>query len=157
MKFPTMKKALFTVLLASVFASPAVFAQGPGNPPDPAKFVARRVQHLTTLLDLTPGQVQTATTAFTTAATANATLETQLRTAHQTLKADVEGGSGNVATDAAAIGTLEGQILANNAAAEKTFWGSLNSTQQDKLKAMGPGGFGGHGPGPGGPRGFGRP
>jgi hypothetical protein len=153
MKLSQMKKALLTVVLGSGFVATAMFAQGPGNPPDPSKFVSRRVQHLTTLLDLTPGQVQTATTAFTTAATANAALETQMRTARQALKADVEGGSGNVATDAATIGNLEGQILANDAAAQKAFWASLNSTQQDKLKAMGPGGFGGHG----GPRGFGRP
>jgi len=155
MKFSKMKKALLTVVLGSGFVATALFAQGPGTPPDPTKFVARKVQHLTTLLDLTPGQVATATTAFTTAATANATLETQLRTARQTLKTDVEGGSGSVATDAAAIGTLEGQILANDATAEKTFWGSLSSTQLEKLKAIGHEGFGG--PGPGGPRGFGRP
>jgi hypothetical protein len=159
MKFSQMKKALLTIALGSGFVATALFAQGPGNPPDPTKFVARRVQHLTTLLDLLPGQVQTATTAFTTAATANAALETQLRTARQTLRTDVEGGTGNIATDAATIGNLEGQILANDATAEKTFWASLNGTQQDKLKSLGHEGFGG-GPGPGGPggpRGFGHP
>jgi hypothetical protein len=157
MKFTMMKKAIVTILLGSAFVATAMFAQGQRTRPDPATMVARRVQHLTTLLDLTPGEVQTATTAFTTAATANAALETQLRTARQTLKADVEGGSGNVATDAATIGNLEGQILANDATAEKAFWSSLSGTQQDKLKAMGHDGFGGPGPGPGGPRGFGRP
>ncbi len=148
-----MKKAFLAVLLASAMAAP-MFAQGRGTPPDPAQFVARRVQHLTTLLDLTPGQVSAATTAFTNAATLNAPLETQLRTARQTLKSDIDGGTGNVVTDATAIGTLEGQILGNDATAEKTFWGSLSTTQQDKLKALGPGGMG---MGPGGPRGFGGP
>ena len=149
-----MKKAILSILLVSAFAAPAILAQqNQGAPPDPSKFVARRVQHLTTLLDLTPDQVQTATTAFTSAASANASLRSRLRTAHEALKADVQGGSGNVATDAATIGNLEGQILANDAAAEKTLWQSLSTSQQDKLKALGPGGFGGRGPG--GPGGFG--
>jgi hypothetical protein len=143
-----MKKATIAILFASVLAMPATPArQGRGNPPDPAAFVARRVQHLTTLLDLNPSQVQTATTAFTSAATANATRETQLRAAHEALKTDIEGGSGNIATDAATVGSLEGQILANNGTAEKAFWASLSATQQDKLKALGPEGFGGRGPG----------
>ena len=147
-----MKKVIVAFLLASAFATPAMFArQGRGNPPDPTTFVNRRVQHLATLLDLNPSQAQTATTAFTTAATVNAALETQLRTAHETLRADIQGGSGNLGTDAAAVANLEGQILANNAAAEKTFWASLTSAQQDKLKALGPEGFGGRGlGGPGG-------
>lgn len=146
-----MKKAALAIFLTSLLGTPAVFARQGGNRPDPAAFVARRVQHLTTLLDLTPSQVTAATTAFTAAATANATLETQLRAAHQTLKADIEGGSGNVASDAATIGNLEGQIVANNAVAEKTFRGSLTSVQQDKLKALGPQGSGGRfAAGPGG-------
>lgn len=148
-----MKKAFLAVLLASAMAAP-MFAQGRGNPPDPTQFIARRVQHLTTLLDLTPGEQQTATTAFTAAATANAPLETQLRTARQTLKADIEGGTGNVATDAAAVGALEGTILGNDAKAEQTLWMALSTGQQDKLKALGPGGMG---MGRGGPRGFGGP
>jgi hypothetical protein len=142
-----MKKAFFSILLVTALAAPTIFArQNQGTPPDPSTFVARRVQYLTTLLDLNPSQVQTATTALTTAATANASLRSQLRTAHEALKADVQGGSGNVATDAATIASLEGQILANDAAAEKTLWAILSTSQQDKLKALGPGGFGGRGP-----------
>ncbi len=150
-----MKKAILGILLASAFATPAMLArQGQGNPPDPAAFVARRVQHLTTLLDLNPGQVQTATAAFTAAATANAAFEAQLRTARQALRADIQGGTGNITTDAAAIASLEGQILANDATAQKTLWAGLSLSQQDKFKALGPEGFGGHGPhGPGGPGG----
>lgn len=147
-----MRKVILATLLASAVATPAIFArQGRGNPPDPTTFVNRRVQHLTTLLDLNPSQVQTATTAFTAAAAANTALQTQLRTAHQTLRADIQGGSGNITTDATAVANFEGQILANSATAEKTFWASLTSAQQDKWKALGPEGFGGRGPGgPGG-------
>ena len=145
-----MKKTILAILLASAFATPAIFAQGPGNPPDPTKFVARRVQHLTTLLDLTPGQVSTATAAFTTAATANAALEPQLRAAHQALRSDIQG-TGDITADATAVANLEAKVLINDATAEKALWGSLTSIQQEKLKALGPGGFGGHGPhGPGG-------
>ena len=113
------------------------------------------MQHLTTLLDLNPTVAQAATTAFTNAATANGPIESELRTAHKTLQADIESGSPNIANDAAAIGVLEGKILANNSAAEQTFWGSLSTEQQMKYKQLGHGGFG-HGPGPGGP-GFGGP
>jgi hypothetical protein len=153
-----MKKALLSILLATAFATPAIFAQqGSGNPPDPSRFVARRVQHLTTLLDLTPGQAQTATNAFTTAATANAPLGKQLRAAHQTLESDIQGGSGNVQTDSTTISNLEAQVRANDAAAEKTFFASLTTDQQTKYKSLGHGGGGGFGrggfggPGPGGP------
>jgi hypothetical protein len=148
-----MKKAFLAVLLASAMAAP-MFAQGRGTPPDPAQFVARRVQHLTTLLDLLPNQVTAATAAFTTAANANAQLETQLRAARQALKSDIEGGTGSIATDVTTIVTLEGKILLSDATAEQLFWGSLTTAQQDKLKALGPGGMG---MGPGGPRGFGGP
>jgi hypothetical protein len=148
MEGSTMKKALLSVLLASAFAVPTVFGQQ-GTPPDPSKFVARRVQHLTTLLDLTPGQAQTATTAFTTAATANAGLMPQLRTANQALKADIEGGSGNIQTDSATIANLEAQIRANDATAEKAFFATLGGDQQTKYKSL-EGRGGRFGPGPGG-------
>lgn len=145
----TMKKVVLPILLASAFAVPAAFArQGQGAPPDPSKFVARRVQHLTTLLDLNPGQAQTATTAFTAAATANSTLMPQLRAAHKALQADIEGGSGNVQTDSATVANLEAQVRANDATAEKTFFAALSPDQQTKYKSLG--GRGGFGFGPGG-------
>lgn len=149
-----MKKLFLSILLTSAMAAP-MFAQG-HTPPDPAQMVARRVQHLATLLDLSPGQVTTATSYFTTAANANAIVEPQLRAARAALKADIQSASAaNIATDAGKVSSLEGQILVNNATAEQLFWASLGTSQQDKLKALGPGGFGG--PGPGGPRGFGGP
>jgi hypothetical protein len=152
-----MKKLFLSILLTSAMAAP-MFAQG-HTPPTPAQMVARRVAHLTTLLDLMPGQVTTATAAYTLAATNNATLEPQLRAARQALKADIEGTTGGkgIAADTTTIGTLEGQILANDATAEAALWAVLSTTQQDKLKALGPGGMGGMGMGPGGPRGFGGP
>ena len=142
-----MKKGLLSILLVSAFAAPAIFARQNQGAPDPSKFVARRVQHLTTLLDLTPDQVSTATTAFTTAAMANAGLMSQLRTAHQALRADIEGGSGNIQSDSTTIATLEGQIRANDAAAEKAFWASLRTDQQTKYKSL-EGGRGGFARGP---------
>lgn len=152
MKYSTLRKAFFSILLASALATPIVFAQqGAGAPLDPSKFVARRIQHLATLLDLTPDQVSTATTAFTNAANNNAGLMSQLRTTHQTLRADIEGGSGNIQADSNAIASLEAQIRTNDATAEKGFFATLNSDQQTKYKAMG--GRGGFGPGPGGPGG----
>lgn len=145
-----MKKLCFSIFLVSLFAVPAAFPQqGAGAPPDPSKFVARRVQHLTTLLDLTPDQVSAATTALTNAANANAGSLSQLHAAHQTLRADIEGGTGNIQADSNAIASLEAQIRTNDATAEKAFFATLNSDQQTKYKAMG--GRGGFGPGPRGP------
>ena len=145
-----MKKVFLSILLASAWATPAMFAQQTqGTPRDPSKFVARRVQHLTTLLDLTAEQVSAATTAFTNAATANAGLMSQLRTAHQALQADIEGGGGNIQTDSATIANLEAQIRTNDATAEKSFFAALTPFQQTKYKSLGearPGfGPGGHG------------
>jgi Spy/CpxP family protein refolding chaperone len=152
-----MKKAFLAILLASAMAAPMFAQGGPANPPDPTKFIARRVQHLTTLLDLTTAQQGTATTAFTGAASANAQVETQLRTARQNLRADIEGTGGNgIAADTTTIANLGAQILANDATAEQTLWNALQPAQQAKLKALGPGGMG-MGPGPGGPRGFDGP
>jgi Spy/CpxP family protein refolding chaperone len=150
-----MKKAMLAILAASVFATPATFAQGRGTPPDPATMVAHHVQHLATLLDLTSAQVTAATATFTTAASAAAPLEASLRAAHKTLEADIHGGTGDILNDANAITSIENQLLVIRSNAEKTFYASLTTTQQDKLKALGPGGFGGRGPH--GPGGFGGP
>jgi hypothetical protein len=148
-----MKKLCLSIFLVSLFAVPAAFPQhGAGAPPDPSKFVARRVQHLTTLLDLTPDQVSAATTAFTNAANSNAGLISQLHAAHRTLRADIEGGTGNIQADSNAIASLEAQIRTNDASAEKGFFATLNSDQQTKYKAMGD--RRGFGPGLGGTGGF---
>jgi hypothetical protein len=148
-----MSKTL-SALAVMVLAVPAAFCQQ-RTPPTPAAMVAREVQHLTTLLDLTPGQVTTATMAFTDAATANEPLESMLRADRKQLEADVESGSPNIGADATAIGVVEGQILANRSAAEQTFWKSLMADQQTKFKQLGRGGFGPGPGGPGGPGGFG--
>ena len=148
-----MKKLCLAVFLVSLLAVPAAFPrQGAGTAPAPSRFVARRVQHLTTLLDLTPDQVSAATTAFTNAANSNAGPISQLHAAHRTLRADIEGGTGNIQADSNAIANLEAQIRTNDASAEKGFFGTLNSDQQTKYKAMGD--RQGFGPGPGGPGGF---
>lgn len=142
-----MQKAPFAILLASALLTMPIVGRAQQIPPDPSKSVARRVEHLKTLLDLTPGQAQSAATAFTNAATANAPLFAQLRAAHQTLQADIQGGSGSVQADSTTIANWEAQIRANDATAEKAFWSSLNSEQQTKYKSLrGRGGFG-HGPG----------
>ena len=65
----TRNRSKILVLLASVLATMALWAQSPqGGPPDPAMHVQHQVEHLTKALGLTAAQQQSATTIFTNAA-----------------------------------------------------------------------------------------
>ena len=90
-----------------------------------------------------------ATTIFTDAATAEATIQDSLRTAHKSLRAAV-AGTGSIDQIAATIGTLTAQLTAIRAKADAALYQILSSDQQSKMtqiEAAGPGGPGG----PGGP------
>jgi len=125
--------------------------------PDPAMMVQRQVEHLTQRLTLTTAQQGQATTIFTNAQSANQAIMQSLRTARTSLETAIKGNDSNaIATLSAQIGTLTGQITANNSKAEASFYAILTPDQQTKYTPAG-GGFGGFAgrPGPGGPRGHG--
>jgi Spy/CpxP family protein refolding chaperone len=114
--------------------------------------VQRRVSFLTTLLSLTAAQQQQATSIFTTAATAGATVFSSLKTARQSLETAVKNNdSATIDQVSATIGNSTAQRTANDAKADAAFYQILTADQQSKLtqfEAQG-GGFGpGHGPGP---------
>jgi Spy/CpxP family protein refolding chaperone len=147
-----MRQAATKLLLTSVFATVA-FAQTPGTPPDPAKFVQRRIEHLTSELSLTTAQQQQATTIFTNAATGAAALRDGSTTARQSLSAAVKANdTTGIDLASTTIGNLTGQLTAINAKADAAFYQILTPDQQTKFNSLrgsgGPGGFGGRG-GPG--------
>jgi Spy/CpxP family protein refolding chaperone len=152
-----MKQAVTKLLLTSVFATVA-FAQPSGSPPDPAKFVQRRVEHLTSALSLTTAQQQQATTIFTNAANASTALRDSSSAARQSLSAAVKANDATgIDLASNTIGNLTGQLTGINAKADAAFYQILTPDQQTKFNSLkgagGPGGFGGRG-GPGGPGAF---
>ncbi len=108
-----------------------------------ATIVAHEVTFLTTFLTLTTGQATQATTIFTTALTSVNTLETQITTAQTALAAAVKTNTtATINTQAAAIGTLQGQIVALNANADAAFYALLTTDQKTKLDTLGSDFFG---------------
>jgi Spy/CpxP family protein refolding chaperone len=99
---------------------------------------------------LTAAQAAQATSIFTAAQSASATLETTLDTDRTNLQAAVKSNTtATIDQLAAAIGTLDGQLLDIRSKADAAFYAILTAAQQTKLGTIGgPGGFGG-GPGRG--------
>lgn len=162
-----MKKRIILFVLTSAFSTSLAFAQRPGgprgsgNPPNPANFVARRVQFLTNLLGLTADQQQQATQIFTNEVTADTPLLSTLRTTRQSLRTAIQNNDQNGINQlSTTIGNLTAQITSNEALAQANFYQILTPDQRTKYAASGnrrPGPFGG-GPGGLGPNGFrGRP
>jgi Spy/CpxP family protein refolding chaperone len=117
------------------------------TPPTPAMMVQYQVQHLTKVLTLTTAQQTQATTIFTTAQTANQTVMASLQQARTSLTTAIKGNdTASISTLTTQIGSLEGQIAANNATADAAFYAALTPAQQAKY-TPGMGGFGGHGGG----------
>jgi Spy/CpxP family protein refolding chaperone len=158
-----MRKTTIAILLILTCATLLLAQTAPTNapqPPDPATMAQRRVQHLTTLLNLSAAQQQQATTIFTNAATAASAARNNMRSAHQALATAVKNNdAAAIDQAAAAIGTLTAQMTSAEAKANAAFYQILTPDQQSKLsqlEAERPG-FGlGMGPGGMGPRGMGR-
>jgi Spy/CpxP family protein refolding chaperone len=136
----------FTIMLASAQSTPP-------TPPTPAQIVANQVARLTKLLDLNSTQQASATTIFTTEQTALAALRTSLHTAHTALQTAIKSDdTATIGTEAAQIGTLNGQEVLAQATAAGAFYITLTAEQQTKYETLGPlgggpgGGFGGPGP-----------
>jgi Spy/CpxP family protein refolding chaperone len=112
--------------------------------------VQRQVEHLTQRLTLTTAQQAQANTIFTNAQAANQSIMTTLRQARTSLAAAIKSNdTASIATLSSQIGTLEGQMTANNSKAEAAFYTQLTPDQQSKYTPGG--GFAGRGIGPGGP------
>lgn len=146
-----MIRKLAAALLATGLTAGVLLAQGPGGPPpDPQTMIARRVDFLTTLLNLSDAQKAQALTIFTDAAKAGQTVRTELQANHDSLRAAVKkNDTATIDALAIAAGTLSGQMTAIESKADAAFYAILTADQQAKYDAM-PRGRGGPG-GPGGP------
>ena len=112
--------------------------------------IQNRVDHLATLLTLTDGQKAQATSIFTDAFTSSQTIQTNLRTARESLPAAVKANNPtSIDQLATTIGSLTGQLTAIQSKADAAFYNLLTVDQRTKYDSLphgGPGGFGGHGP-----------
>ncbi len=149
-----MRKTITIILLALVSAAPLMWAQGPPQPPDPATMAQHRVEFMTTLLNLTAAQQQQATTIFTSAATAQASVHQSMRTTRESLATAVKNNdTAGIDQAAATIGNLTTQMIATESKAKAAFLQTLTPDQQNKLSALESEGPGRHvgfdmGPGP---------
>lgn len=132
------RNSLVLALLAFAFAASIAFAQGRhGGPPDPATMVQHQVQHLTTVLSLTPAQQQQATTIFTGAMSGASSFHSDMKTAHQSLQAAIKNNDPNAITQAAnSIGNLTSQMVAAHAKAQAAFYQILTPDQQTKMTQL---------------------
>jgi Spy/CpxP family protein refolding chaperone len=134
-----MKKpyVLTSLLLTFGLAASLVFAQKPEGPRDPAAHIQRHIQHLTTVLSLTPAQQQQATTIFTNAMSGGQSFHADMKTAHQNLEAAIKNNDPNGITQAAnTIGNLTAQMIAAHAKAQAAFYQILTPDQQSKLSQL---------------------
>jgi Spy/CpxP family protein refolding chaperone len=122
-------------------------AQQRGPSIDPAAMVQRQITRLDQTLSLTAEQKTQATTLFTNAMTSNQAVMENLRHAHTSLAAAIKSNDANaISTLSAQIGTLTGQMTANTAKADASFYGLLTPDQQSKYTpTIGFGGMGGGG------------
>ncbi len=149
-----MKKIAIASLAAFlVLAGWAAQAQQPL--PESSRMIQHRVNFLTEKLGLSTEQQQQATTIFTNAWTAQKSLHSQMRTAHETLQAAInKNDAAGIEQAANNIGNLTGQSISTHAKAEAAFLQTLNPQQQSTysqiMQQHGRHEFGGR-PGFGGP------
>ncbi|MGA2580087.1 MAG: Spy/CpxP family protein refolding chaperone [Bryobacteraceae bacterium] len=129
-----MKKTLAIFVFASALGVSALFAQSAPTGPGRGNFVQHRVNYLTTLLSLTSAQQQQATTIFTNAASAEASVHSSMAAARQSLTTAVENNDATGIEQAATtIGSLTTQTTVNQAKAQAAFYQILTPAQQTKL------------------------
>jgi Spy/CpxP family protein refolding chaperone len=128
-----MKSSL--ALLAALGLLPIALAQTPPHtPPAPEAMAQHEVQHYTTLLTLTPAQVEQATTIFTTEATAHQTSRASERTAHQALEAAVKSNdTATIQSTATTMGQMMGEAMAAHALAQAQFYAILTADQKARF------------------------
>jgi Spy/CpxP family protein refolding chaperone len=146
------QRILATTTLMALTSMLALAQNTPPTPPTPAQMVANQVTRLTKLLDLNSTQQASATTIFTTEQTALATIRTSMKTARTALQTAIKSNDTTIiGTQAAQIGSLNGQEVLAQATAAGAFYAILMPDQQTKYDTLGPlgggpGGFGGPGP-----------
>jgi Spy/CpxP family protein refolding chaperone len=107
------------------------------TPPSPATIAQHEVQRYTTLLTLTPAQVEQATTYFTAEATARQNARASERTAHQALEAAIKANdSATIQSTSATLGQMSAEGIAAHAAARAQFYAILTADQKTKYDQL---------------------
>ena len=133
-----MKRISLTLALLSVaFAAQAMFSQNEQGPPDAATMAQHHVQHLTTLLNLTPDQQQQALVIFKNQPNPESEHQS-MKSAHQALETAITNNDNNGISQAAnLIGSMMAQDIANQAKAHAALYQILTPDQRNKLKELG--------------------
>jgi Spy/CpxP family protein refolding chaperone len=138
-----MRKPLFAFLLLMAFASALLLAQTSTSTNThfvaltPAERAQHRVQFLTKMLSLTAAQLQQATTIFTNAGTAEDTVHSGMKSAHESLHEAIKNNdAGAIDQWSNNIGGLMGQQVAIEAKAHAALYQILTPDQQTKLAQM---------------------
>jgi Spy/CpxP family protein refolding chaperone len=133
-----MKRISLTLALLSIaFAAQAMYSQTNQAPPDAATMAQHHVQHLTTLLSLTPEQQQQALAIFNQQPSPESDHQS-MKNAHQALETAITNNDSNGISQAAnLIGSLMAQNIANQAKAHAALYQILTPDQRSKLKELG--------------------
>src|SRR5580698_3896564 len=119
-----MHKPTLAAIAFMAFTTTLALAQN--TPPTTAQIVANQVARLTKLLDLNSTQQASATTIFTTEQTALATIRTSMKTARTALQTAIKSNDTTIiGTQAAQIGSLNGQEVLAQATAAGAFYAIL--------------------------------
>ena len=129
---------LSLALFAVLGLLPMAQAQTPPHtPPSPAAMAQREVQRYTTLLSLTPAQVEQATTYFTAEATARQNSWASEKTAHQAMEAAIKANdTATIQSTATTLGQMEGEMMAAHATARAQFYAILTADQKTKFAEL---------------------
>jgi Spy/CpxP family protein refolding chaperone len=107
------------------------------TPPSPATMAQHEVQRYTTLLTLTPAQVEQATTYFTAEATARQNARASERTAHQALEAAIKANdSAVIQSTSTTLGQMSAEGIAAHSVARAQFYAILTAEQKTKYDQL---------------------
>lgn len=126
-------------LFAILGLLPMAQAQTPPahTPPAPAAMAQHEVERYTTLLSLTPAQVEQATSYFTAEATARQNQWANEKTAHQALEAAIKNNdTATIQSTAATLGQMQGEMMAAHATAQAQFYAILSADQKTRFGAL---------------------
>ena len=128
---------LSLALVAFLGLLPMAQAQNPHTPPSPATMAQHQVQRYTTLLSLTPSQVEQATTIFTTEATARQNSWATERAARKALDAAIKADdTATIQSTATTLGQMSGEMMAAHALAQAQFYAQLSADQKTKFDQL---------------------
>ena len=131
-----MRKRLAILLLVCVPGF-VLLAQSAGSPPSRPDWQQRRLQFLTSQLNLTADQQKQATAIFANQDAALTSVRANLKNAHQSLEDAVKSNNlTSIEQLSSSIGNLMGQMTASEAKARAAFYQILTPDQQSKLSQI---------------------